>query len=413
MAKRTIQGVPVRGRRVIVRVDYNVPLTDAGEVADDRRIVESLPTLKYLREEGARLILLSHLGRPRGPDPSLSLRPVRDRLSEVLGLEVSLSSDVAGPDSRRRAEGLRDGEVLLLENLRFHPGEEANDPAFAGQLADLGELFVEEAFGTVHRAHSSTVGVARLLPTYAGFLVEREVRALSRLLAGFERPFVALLGGAKVADKLPLLEGLGPRTDGLLLGGAIALPFLDAKGHGGGDRRKSSLLDKLARRFLDRSKAWSGRILLPVDVVVEERSSGRTEVRTPEQVGPEETIYDIGPQTRALFLDALREARTVFWNGPLGKAEDPRYSAGTREVLKGLSGVRGWRVSAGGDSARLAQDLGVLDSFDYVSTGGGAALEFVEGRRLPGLEVIPDADGEGDASRDESGSRSSPSDSRT
>jgi 3-phosphoglycerate kinase len=381
MAKRGMQTAPLHGRRVLVRVDFNVPQEPNGQIADDRRIVESLPTLNHLRAAGARTILMSHLGRPDGHrDPRFSLRPVAHRLSALLGQPVPLAGDVVGIEALELSARLQNGQFLLLENLRFHPGEETNDPAFAAQLARLGELFIEDAFGTVHRAHASTVGVPKRLPSFAGLLVEREVRELSRLVSVAERPYVVVVGGAKVKDKLPLLTSFLGRADRLLIGGALANPFLTAAGANLGATPPQAGLDDAV-----------AEVLLPTDVVAVR--TGRTEAETyPVGAIPSDAVaQDIGPETRARFIAALSGSKTVFWNGPLGRAEDARFSEGTRAVLGSLSGIAGYHVAAGGDSARLAQDLGVTEGFQFVSTGGGAALEFVEGLELPGLAVLPDA----------------------
>jgi len=392
IAKRGVGSAPVKGRRVLVRVDFNVPLDAHGGVADDGRIVEALPTLQHLRAAGARTILLSHLGRPGGHhDPALSLRPVARRLGSLLGQPISLADDIVGIRAIDHAARLANGEFLMLENLRFHPGEEANDPAFAAQLAQLGELFVEEAFGTVHRAHASTVGVPKRLPSFAGLLVEREIRELSRLVDRPDRPYAVLLGGAKVADKLPLLESFLGRAESVVVGGALANPFLVAGGASLGATPVEADVGPAAEAFLRRADGSGTTVVLPTDVLAV--APGETEPK-PYAVGavPANAVaQDIGPATVARFSAALRGARTVFWNGPLGRAEDPRFAGGTREVLGGLAGTPGYRVAAGGDSARVARDLGVAGVFQFISTGGGAALEFVQGAALPGLAVLPDA----------------------
>ncbi|MCI4350527.1 MAG: phosphoglycerate kinase [Thermoplasmata archaeon] len=391
-AKRSVTAASVRGRRVLVRVDFNVPLTPTGAVADDHRIVETLPTLKHLEAAGARTILISHLGRPDGTrDPKLSLRPVVHRLSSLLGRPVPLADDIVGVHALEAAARLQNGEFLMLENVRFRPGEEANDPSFAAELARLGEVFVQDAFGTLHRAHASTVGVAKRLPTYAGFLVDREVRELSRLVEAPESPYVALLGGAKVADKLPLLTSLAGRADAILIGGALAFPFLKANGADLGATSVESGLEDEVARFLAAAQQAGTKVVLPTDLLFEvpgERDAQHADIGSP---APKGVARDIGPRTRDQFYLALADSKTVFWNGPLGLAEDLRFSAGTREVLAGLATLSGYHVAAGGDSARIANDLGVTNAFQYVSTGGGAALEFVQGVELPGLAVIPDA----------------------
>lgn len=391
-AKRGIGSAPVRGRRVLVRVDYNVPLDGHGGVADDRRIVESLPTLHHLRAAGARTILLSHLGRPQGRhDPQFSLRPVARRLSSLLGQPVPLADDIVGVHALEGVARLGNGDVLLLENLRFHPGEEANDPAFAAQLSRLGELFVEDAFGTVHRAHASTVGVPRRLPSFAGLLVEREVRELSRLTGAVERPYAVLVGGAKVSDKLPLLASFLGRADRLLIGGALSFPFLSARGASLGGTPVEPGLEGAVAEFLQRAEGSGTEVVLPEDVVCESADGAGLLTAPVNDVPAGALARDIGPQSRARFARALLATKTAFWNGPLGRAEDPRFAAGTQEVLRALGTVPGYHVAAGGDSARVAEALGVSGSFQFISTGGGAALEFVQGLELPGLSVLPDA----------------------
>ncbi len=390
--KRGIGSAPVKGRRVLLRVDFNVPLDGHGGVADDRRIVEALPTLDHLRTSGARTILLTHLGRPEGRrDPKFSLRPVAHRLSALLGQPVPLAEDIVGVHAIEAVARLRNGEFLLLENLRFHPGEESNDPGFAAQLAQLGELFVEDAFGTVHRAHASTVGVPRRLPSFAGLLVEREVRELSRLRGAVERPYAVLVGGAKVSDKLPFLASFLGRADRLVIGGALAFPFLAAQGASLGATAVEPGLEGAVAEFLERSKSAGTEVVLPEDLVLDPGDGGAPTVVDVASVPAGALARDIGPKSRARFGAALEGTRTVFWNGPLGLAEDPRFASGTQEVLRRLGSVPGYHVAAGGDSARVAEALGVSGVFQFVSTGGGAALEFVQGLELPGLAVLPDA----------------------
>ncbi|MCI4325506.1 MAG: phosphoglycerate kinase [Thermoplasmata archaeon] len=390
-AKRGVSEASVKGRRVLVRVDFNVPQSPDGSVADDRRIVEALPTLKHLEAAGAKTVLLSHLGRPDGRrDPKFSLRPVVHRLSALLGQPVPLADDIVGIHAIEGVTRLANGGFLMLENLRFHPGEETNDPAFAAQLSRLGDLFVEEAFGAVHRAHASTVGVPKRLPSYAGFLVQKEIRALSPLVQGAEKPYVALLGGAKVSDKLPLLASFLGRVDTLLIGGALAFPFLAADGAHLGATKVEPDLGPVVQEFREAAAAAGTALRFPTDLVYEP-AGGDVATSTGTDLPDGARAFDIGPATRAAFLSALAGSKTVFWNGPLGLAEDPRFSAGTREVLAGLSGIPGFHVSAGGDSARVAENLGVTGAFQFISTGGGAALEFVQGAELPGLAVLPDA----------------------
>ena len=377
---------------MLLRVDFNVPQDASGQIADDRRIQEALPTLNHLRTSGARTIVLSHLGRPGGRrDPTFSLKPVARRLSSLLGQPVPVADDIVGIHALEMSARVENGQFLMLENLRFLPGEEANDPAFAGQLARLGELFVQDAFGVLHRAHASTVGVPKRLPSVAGLLVAREVRELSRLVDAPARPYVVIVGGAKVADKLPLLTSLAGRADALLLGGALAFPFLRAAGHSLGQSRAEPGLESDVAALLDAAKAAGSEVVLPTDLVIDRPGAATPEVVAVDAVPPDGTARDIGPASRERFLRALAGSKTVFWNGPLGQAEDPRFADGTREVLAGLASIPGYHVGAGGDSARVAQELGVTGSFQFLSTGGGAALEFVEGVELPGLAVLPNA----------------------
>jgi phosphoglycerate kinase len=391
-AKKGVAAAPVRGRRVLVRVDFNVPQQPNGQVADDRRIVEALPTLNHLRAAGARTILLTHLGRPDGHrDPRFTLRPVVHRLSAILGQSVPLADDIVGVHALEQAARLENGQFLMLENLRFHPGEEANDPVFAAELAHLGELFVEDAFGTVHRAHASTVGVPKRLPSFAGFLVEREIRELSRLVNDPEQPYAVLVGGAKVADKLPFLRSFCGRARTLLVGGALAFPFLRARGFALGSTPVEEGLESAVEEFFHHAETAGTEVVLPRDLVVERPGEIGAQTFPVGSVPADANAQDIGPATREDFSRHLAASRTVFWNGPLGRAEDSRFREGTRDVLSRLGSVPGYHVAAGGDSARIAQDLGVAGSFQFISTGGGAALEFVQGLELPGLVVLPDA----------------------
>ncbi len=390
--KKGLEAFPVRGRRVLVRVDFNVPQDPNGQVADDRRIVEALPTLNHLRAAGARTILLTHLGRPEGRrDPKYSLRPIVHRLSAILGQSVPLADDLVGIHALEQSARLENGQFLLLENLRFHPGEEANDPAFAAQLAHLGEAFVEDAFGTVHRAHASTVGVPKRLPSCAGLLVQREVRELSRLREGPEPPYDVLLGGAKVNDKLPFLASFLGRARALLIGGALAFPFLEGRGFDLGATPVERGLERAVDEFFRRAASAGTEVILPEDLVVDRPGVVGAETHPVGAIPRDANAQDIGAATRDRFSRQLSSSRTVFWNGPLGRAEDSRFREGTREVLSRLGSVSGYHVAAGGDSARIAADLGVTGSFGFISTGGGAALEFVQGVELPGLAVLPDA----------------------
>ncbi|MFO7269824.1 MAG: phosphoglycerate kinase [Sphaerobacter thermophilus] len=390
MPIRTLDDLDVAGKRVLVRVDYNVPLDD-GRITDDTRIRATLPTIQALRERGAAIILVSHLGRPKGKvREELRLAPVAARLGELLGEPVKYARDVVGPEAQAMASSLQPGGVGLLENVRFEPGEEANDPEFARQLASLADCYVNDAFGAAHRAHASTTAVADLLPSAAGLLMQREIAALTKVLESPEHPAALILGGAKVSDKVGVIEHLLDRVDLLLLGGGMANTFLKAEGFPVG--RSLVEDDKLdvARATLDRARERGVTVLLPVDVVVAPRleNDAPTRVVPVEQVGDDDAIYDIGPQTVARFAEALRSARTVVWNGPMGVFEVPAFAAGTRGVAEAVASCEGFTLIGGGDSVAAVEQMGLADRISHISTGGGASLEFLEGKDLPGVAVL-------------------------
>jgi len=394
MAARVLSRLKLQGKRVLMRVDFNVPL-NAGHPSDDTRIRAALPSIRHVREAGAQLVLMSHLGRPKGArDPQLSLAPVARRLGELLEQEVPLAPDCVGEEVRTRAERLAPGEVLLLENLRFHPEEKANDEAFARSLASLGEVYVNDAFGTAHRAHASTAGVPAMVPEKAaGFLMEKELEFLGRLLAGPERPFLALLGGAKVSGKLEVIENLLPRLDGLLIGGAMMFTFWRARGHEVGASLVEEGLIDTARDLLARAEEAGKEILLPVDCLVTNDAGGGAPGRPagPDAIGPQEQGVDIGPRSREQFAARLAAAGTIFWNGPMGIFEQPAYAEGTRAMAQALAeaSARGaTTVVGGGDSAAAVRQMGLSESISHVSTGGGASLEFLEGKTLPGVAAL-------------------------
>ncbi len=391
MAKLSIRDLELHGKRVFLRVDFNVPI-EKGEVVEAWRIEAALPTIRYALEHGARVIVASHLGRPKGRrDPKYSLQPVARKLSELLGQEVPLAPDCIGAEVVARVDRLTDGSALLLENLRFHPGEEKNDPEFARQLALLADLYVNDAFGAAHRAHASTEGITRFVRVAAaGFLMERELEYLGRLLAQPEHPFVVVLGGAKVADKILVIENLLTRADAVLIGGAMAYTFLRARGEDVGASRVESDQLELARKLMTEAEARSVDFLLPVDHVVLERSEGETTtrvVRTEEF--PDKAIgMDIGPETMRLFASRISRARTVFWNGPVGVFEQPPFDQGTLAIAQALAACPGVTVVGGGDSLAAIRRSGVAERITHLSTGGGATLEFLAGIELPGVRAL-------------------------
>ena len=386
----------VSGRRVLLRADLNVPLDKStGEITDDGRIRASLPTLQALRDAGARVIVAAHLGRPKGePDPAFSLAPVAARLGELLGTEVPLAADVAGDDAQAKAAALGDGDVLLLENVRFEAAETSKDDAARGELADrlaaLAELYVDDAFGAVHRKHASVYDVAERLPHAVGRLVEREVEVLTRLTESPDRPYVVVLGGSKVSDKLAVIEALLPKVDRLLVGGGMCFTFLAAQGHGVG----KSLLEADQVETCNRLLAEAGeRIVLPLDVVCAPEFSAEVETTTVpvDQIPDDQLGLDVGPRTVEAFGRELGGARTVFWNGPMGVFELAPFQAGTRGVAEAVAAVDGLSVVGGGDSAAAVRQLGLDEAaYGHISTGGGASLEYLEGRELPGLAVLAD-----------------------
>ena len=391
MSMRSVEQAPVAGKRVLVRVDFNVPLAD-GEITDDTRIRAALPTIRHLVDQGARVVLVSHLGRPKGkPDPALSLRPAARRLSELLDREVATTTAVVGPEAMAAVDQLAPGDVLLLENVRFEPGEEANDPELARELAALADLFVNDAFGAAHRAHASTVGVADHLPGYAGLLLQREVDELSRLLHEPARPFVAILGGAKVSDKLAVVANLIPLVDALLIGGGMANTFLFARGVEIGtslaerDRRDD------ATQMLAAAAASSVAVHLPIDAIVASSLDQDGHPVSIDKVPADEAIFDIGPDTVAVFERTIAGAASIFWNGPMGVFERPPFAAGTRAIARAVAAANAHTVIGGGDSVAAVEQAGLADQISHISTGGGASLELLEGQELPGIAAITQA----------------------
>jgi 3-phosphoglycerate kinase len=391
--KKTIRDVDVRGKRVLVREDFNVPIGDSGQITDDHRIREALPTITALRDAGARVILASHLGRPKGRvDDSLRLDVVAHRLTDLLGIPVRKLPDCIGPQVAAAVAAMRDGDVVLLENLRFHPEEEANDDTFSRELAALADVYVNDAFGTAHRAHASTVGVARYRPAVAGLLMEKELRHLSDALEHPTRPFVAILGGKKVSDKMGVIRNLLGRADALLIGGAMSYTFLQAEGYEIG----ASLIEddrlELARDLIDEAVRRERTFKLPEDVVVAERFADDA----PHKVVPVDLIppgwmgMDIGPATAGAFAAIIQEANTIVWNGPMGVFEFPAFADGTRAVAQAMADSGAVTIVGGGDSAAAVELFGLADRMTHISTGGGASLEFLEGKELPGLAALQD-----------------------
>lgn len=393
MAKQTVRDVDVNGKKVLVRVDYNVPLDKDGRISDDTRITATLPTLQYLLAHGATLVLISHMGRPKGQvKPDLSLRPVAERLEEVLGRAVTFVPDCVGHAAQAAVQALPPGGVAVLENVRFHPEEEKNDPAFAKALAALADVFVNDAFGACHRAHASTAGVAQYLPAVAGLLMERELTFLSQAVTKPKHPFVVVLGGAKITDKLGVIQNLLNKADSLLIGGGMANTFLVAQGYDVGKSLYDADKVALAASLLQKAQDKGVRLLLPMDAVVAEQLAPEalSRVVSIKDIPPDWLAVDIGPATAAAFAGAVREGCTVVWNGPMGVFEMPQFAKGTEAVARAMAECRGTTIVGGGDSAAALNNLGLAGKMTHVSTGGGASLEFLEGRELPGVTVLLD-----------------------
>ena len=396
LTKKSVEDINVTGKKVLVRCDFNVPMED-GRITDDNRIVGALPTIKYLLAHNARVILCSHMGRPKGEfNPKYSLAPVAKRLSELLGKEVTLAADVVGPDAQAKAAALKDGEVLLLENVRFHKEEEKNDPAFAKQLASLAEIYVNDAFGTAHRAHASTAGVADYLPAVCGYLIQKEISIMGGALNNPTRPFVAILGGAKVADKLKVIENLLTKVDTLIIGGGMAYTFLAAQGKGIGTSLYDAEKLDYCKDMLKKADEKGVKLLLPVDTVVAASFPDpidahiETEVVCSDSIPADKMGLDIGPKTRELFAEAVKAAKTIIWNGPMGVFENDELAKGTIAVAQALADSDATTIVGGGDSAAAVEKLGFADKITHISTGGGASLEFLEGLELPGIACLND-----------------------
>ena len=391
IGKKTVRDIDVAGKRVLVRADLNVPL-EGGEITDDTRIRESLPTIQYLLEQGARVIVCSHLGRPKGPDPELSLAPVSGRMSNLLGRNVLFAEDCVGPPAELAVAAMGNSP-LLLENLRFHAEEEQNDPAFAEQLASLADIFVNDAFGAAHRAHASTEGVTHYLPSVAGFLMEKEVQYLSALVAAPPRPFAAVVGGAKVSTKVPAIEHLLPKIDMLLLGGGMANTFLKASGV---DVQMSLVEDEqvqAAKQIMERARSGGVDVLLPVDVIAASKFAEDAEAleRSTADIPRGYMVLDIGPETVKRYATALQRAKAVIWNGPMGVFEMEKFSHGSFGMARAIAVLDATTVVGGGETAAVVAQSGLQARFTHVSTGGGASLEMLEGRELPGVAALQDA----------------------
>ncbi|MTI85819.1 MAG: phosphoglycerate kinase [Firmicutes bacterium] len=393
MAKKTVKDIDVKGKRVLVRVDFNVPLNDDGQITDDNRIRAALATIRYLLDREARLILMSHLGRPKGePDDKMRMDPVAKRLEDMLDRPVTKVDDCIGEIPRAAVADMRDGDVVLLENLRFHPGEKKNDDNFARQLAELGEVYVNDAFGTAHRAHASTQGVTEYLLGVAGFLLEKEINMLSKVVDNPERPYVAIIGGAKVSDKIGVLDNLIGKVDSLIIGGGMANTFLKAKGYELG----KSLLEEdkvdTAKELIGKAEQKGIKLLLPVDLVVAPGAepSAESKVVSADAVPEEWMALDIGPETAQIFGNHVKDSSTVVWNGPMGVFEMELFARGTIAVAQALAESGAVTVVGGGDSASAVKKAGVTDRITHVSTGGGASLEFLEGKTLPGVASLQD-----------------------
>ncbi|PAB60804.1 phosphoglycerate kinase [Anaeromicrobium sediminis] len=394
MLKKTIEDIQVNGKKVLVRCDFNVPMDENKNITDDIRIKGALPTIKYLVENKAKVILMSHLGRPKGePKKEFSLEPVAMRLAELLGQEVTFASDdvVVGESAKKATSEMKEGDVVLLENVRFRK-DTKNDPEYAKELASLADVFVNDAFGTAHRAHSSTAGVADYLPAVAGYLIEKEVKIMGDALSTPQRPFVSILGGAKVSDKIGVIQNLIEKVDALIIGGGMAFTFLKAKGYEVGTSLLEADKIDLAKELMAKAEEKGVKMLLPVDVVVAKEFKADAEHKTvaDDNMPTDMMGLDVGPESVALFSDAIKNAKTVVWNGPMGVFEMPAFAVGTKDVAKAVAECAGTTIIGGGDSAAAVEQLGYADKMTHISTGGGASLEFLEGKELPGIAALED-----------------------
>ena len=393
MNKKTVKDIDLKGKKVFVRCDFNVPMDENQNITDNARIVGALPTIKYLLEQNCKIILASHLGRPKGEfKPEFSLAPVAKELSKLLGQEVIMAKDVIGEDACEKAANLKEGEILLLENVRFHKEETDNDPEFCKKLASMAEVYVNDAFGTAHRAHASTTGIASYLPAVSGFLIEKELQFLGNAVNNPERPFVAILGGAKVSDKIGVIDSLLEKVDTLMIGGGMAYTFFKAQGYEVGN--SICEMDKLdlAKEAMEKAKQKGVKLMLPVDTKVGKEFKPDTESKIVSytEIPAEWEGFDIGPETIKMFEEELRKAKTVVWNGPLGLFEFDQFAIGTNAIAKVLSEIDATTIIGGGDSAAAVKKAGLEDKMTHISTGGGASLEFLEGKKLPGIEALMD-----------------------
>ncbi|MEI3392798.1 MAG: phosphoglycerate kinase [Clostridia bacterium] len=393
MNKKTVKDIDLKNKKVLVRCDFNVPMDENRNITDNRRIVAALPTIKYLLEQNCKVVLCSHLGRPKGEfKPEFSLKPVAKELSKLLGQEVIMAEDVIGEDAKNKAENLKNGEVLLLENVRFHREETDNDPEFAKKLASFGEVFVNDAFGTAHRAHASTEGVTKYLPAVSGFLIEKELKFLGEALENPERPFVAILGGSKVSDKIGVIENLLEKVDTLIIGGGMAYTFFKAQGYSVGDSLCEEDKCDLALEIMEKAKEKKVKFLLPIDNKIGKEFKPDTESKTVKstEIPDGWEGLDIGEETIKLYREELQNAKTIVWNGPLGVFEFDQFAVGTNEIAKALGDIDAIKIIGGGDSAAAVEKAGLADKMTHISTGGGASLEFLEGKKLPGIEALMD-----------------------
>ena len=393
MNKKTVKDIDLKGKKVFVRCDFNVPMDEKQNITDNTRIVAALPTIKYLLEQDCKIILASHLGRPKGEvKPEFSLAPVAKELSKLLNKEVIMAKDVIGEDATNKAENLKEGEIMLLENVRFHREETDNDPEFAKKLASMAEVYVNDAFGAAHRAHASTAGIAQYLPAVSGFLIEKELTVLGNAINNPERPFMAILGGAKVSDKIGVIDSLLDKVDTLMIGGGMAYTFFKAQGYSVGNSLCEEEKTGLALEAMEKAKQKGVKLLLPVDTKVGKEFKPDTESKTVAwtEIPDEWEGFDIGEKTIEMFKNELQSARTVIWNGPLGLFEFDQFAIGTNEIAKTLAELDATTIIGGGDSAAAVTKAGLADKMTHISTGGGASLEFLEGKKLPGIECLQD-----------------------